>query len=156
MTIQITFVPAWAANVVSARGAAFKDTLNTLSVHDHFHFLLANHLFKTRLLELGFKRDEFTNIADKWDKPYTEADVLFALYGANKDKNTVTSWSIKAFDSYTDPGVGYTVVENPSADKHDLLSDYIHQVDMLEGRQQALMSSAFKHILERHHATLAI
>lgn len=149
MTTHITFVPAWAANVVRARGAAFNDTRSVLSIHDHFHFLLANLLFEQKLIGMGINADEFTTPVGDWNETYNESDTMFALYGANKEKSA-GEWDLASFDIHLTVDGGYTVVENPSAGAKDLLLEYLVHVDMLKGRAAAFASSAFRIYLERH------
>lgn len=156
MTMQITFVPAWAAKVVQARGVAFKDSFAALSEYDKKHFLLANHLFVTKLQQMGIARSDFTNIADGWKEQYSESDALFALFGANKSAQTVSGWKPSLFDIHTDPSVGYTVVETPSAGEGCLLDSFLQQLDLNKGRKTCLSSSAFRILLEHHVASLAI
>lgn len=150
MTVKITFVPEWAAKVVRARGAAFTDSLAALSQHDLRHFRLAQHLFKAKLLQLGFTKDEFICAAEDWKDEYTEADALFAIYGMAKDKRDLGAWDLSHYEIITEPGVGYTVVECASAPAGNFLYDHVHQLSKLEYMGCPYASSAYKILLAAH------
>jgi len=155
MSIEITFVPDWAAKVIRARGADYKDAASILSKHDLKYYLLANHLFKAKLVQMGINPAEICSIADDWKDEYDQADVNFALFGATPT-TSASEWCIDRFISVVIPECGYTVVETPSEEPKCFLRDYLEQIATVKGRDVPFTSSAYTRLLEHHIATLAV